>query len=136
MEKLQADEKDSDDPNFDPAVLAKQKKWDDIKAKPFKTQTVQFVVCLNTLGQDREFTQDEIKLAQRTVRDFASQWEQIEKRNLEADVQMRIASIQADQEYKQQREAADNTELEKKLEESIVPKEGEEAMDEETKTLT
>lgn len=48
------------------------RKWEEIKAKPFKTRKVQFVVCLNTLGQDREFTPDEIKFAQRTVRDFAA----------------------------------------------------------------
>lgn len=34
--------------------------WPDIKPKPFTTQKVQFVVCMNTLGQDREFTQEEI----------------------------------------------------------------------------
>jgi D-mannonate dehydratase len=66
------------------------------------------VVCLNTLGQDREFTAEEIKLAQRTVRDYATQWELIERKNLEADVKLRLASIHADQEYKQLREAADN----------------------------
>ena len=66
------------------------------------------MVCLNTLGQDREFTAEEIKLAQRTVRDYATQWELIERKNLEADVKLRLASIYADQEYKQLREAADN----------------------------
>jgi len=57
-------------------------------------------VCLNTLGQDREFTADEIKFAQRTVRDYAAQWESVERKNLEADVQLRLASIAADLEYK------------------------------------
>jgi hypothetical protein len=76
-------------------------------------------VCLNTLGQDREFTQDEIKFAQRTVRDFAAQWEKIERANLEQDVQMRLATIIADLEYKKEREVPDNQELEKKVEESV-----------------
>ena len=108
LERLIAEAKDNDDPSFDPHKMASQRRWDDIKTKPFKTQAVQFVVCLNTLGQDREFTADEIKLAQRTVRDYATQWEKIERKNLESDVQLRLASIQADQEYKQLREAADN----------------------------
>ena len=30
--------------------------WPEIKPKPFTTHKVQYVVCLNTLGQDREFT--------------------------------------------------------------------------------
>ena len=34
------------------------RKWDEIKPEPFKTKKIQFVVCLNTLGQDREFTAD------------------------------------------------------------------------------
>lgn len=49
---------------------------------------------------------------------------------------MRLASIQADQEYKQQKDALDNQDLEKKIEESIIPKEGEDPMDDDTKVLT
>lgn len=135
LEKLLADVKDSEDPNFDPHKAAAARKWEELKPKPFKAQTVQFVVCLNTLGQDREFTPDEIRFAQRTVREYAAQWEVVERRNLEADVQLRLASIQADQEYKQQREPADLQEIEKKAEECILPKEGEEPMDEEAKAL-
>ena len=30
--------------------------WPEIEAKPYTTTKVQYVVCLNTLGQDREFT--------------------------------------------------------------------------------
>jgi hypothetical protein len=50
LEKLLADAKDNEDPNFDPHKIAAQKKWDEVKAKPFKSQNIQFVVCLNTLG--------------------------------------------------------------------------------------
>lgn len=85
------------------------------------------------MGQDREFTQDEMKFAQRTVRDFAQKWEEIERKNLEQDVQLRLASIASDLEYKQQRELPDHQDLEKKIEESVLPKEGEEPLDEETK---
>lgn len=35
------------------------KVWEEIKPAPFKTRPVKFVVCINTLGQDREFTADE-----------------------------------------------------------------------------
>ena len=30
--------------------------WAEIKTKPYQTKKVQYVVCLNTMGQDREFT--------------------------------------------------------------------------------
>jgi hypothetical protein len=46
-------------------------------------------------------------------------------------VQLRLASIASDLEYKQQREPADLQEIEKKAEESIIPREGEDALDEE-----
>ena len=93
-------------------------------------------MCLNTLGQDREFTPEEIKLAQRTIRDFASHWENVERINLEQDVQQRLSFIASDLEYKQQREVPDNQDLEKKIEESVIPKEGEDPLDEETKIAT
>jgi len=34
------------------------------------------------MGQDREFTEDEKKLALRTVRDYRDKWEQVEHENL------------------------------------------------------
>lgn len=92
LEKLQSEGGD-DGEGMDTSVLASQRKWEEIKPRPFKTQTVQFVVCLNTLGQDRPFTPEEILFAQRTVRDFAAQWEKIERENLEQDVQLRLATI-------------------------------------------
>lgn len=84
-----------------------EKKWDEIKPQPFLTQKVSFVVCLNTLGQDREFTEDEKKLALRTVRDYKDAWETIEKQNLEQDILRRIKTIQRDKEYKENHEAID-----------------------------
>jgi hypothetical protein len=50
-------------------------------------------VCLNTLGQDREFTDEEKKFALRTVRDYIGAWERVEKQNLEQDILCRIEDI-------------------------------------------
>ena len=44
-----------------------KKQWEVIEPKPYKTRTVQFVCCLNSLGQDRKFTDDEKLFALRTV---------------------------------------------------------------------
>jgi hypothetical protein len=49
---------------------------------------------------------------------------------------MRLATIQSDLEYKQQREVPDNQDIEKKVEESVLPKEGEDPMDDELKAIT
>jgi hypothetical protein len=87
------------------------------------------------MGQDREYTEQQIKLALRTVRDYRDRWEQVEKENLEQDILLRIKSIQRDKEYKEHFEAYDNGEMEKLCEEVLLPKEGEEPMDEDTKIL-
>jgi hypothetical protein len=55
---------------------------------------------------------------------------------LEQDVFLRIASIEHDAEYKKLREPADNQALEKAIEEAVMPREGEEPLDEETKAAT
>jgi hypothetical protein len=62
--------------------VREERKWEEIKPQPFKTDKISFVVCLNTLGQDREFTEEERKTALRTVRDFKDTWERIERENL------------------------------------------------------
>jgi len=39
-------------------------------------------VCLNTMGQDREFTSDEIKFALETCQFYKTVWEEVERKNL------------------------------------------------------
>ncbi len=134
--KQAEEEREDPDQTFDSNNLSTNRRWEDIKPKPFKTRKIQFVVCLNTLGQDREFTQEEMLFAQRTVRDFSKAWENIEHKNLEQDVYLRMASIEHDAEYKKAKEPLDNTELEKKVEESIQQKEGEDPLEDELKAIT
>jgi len=43
------------------------------------------VVCLDTMGQDREFTTEEKKAALRVVRDYKDLWEKEEQANLLKD---------------------------------------------------
>ena len=85
------------------------------------------------MGQDREFTEDEKKFALRTVRDYRDRWEQVERDNLQSDIVRRVQRIKYDREYKEHREQVDAQALEKRIEEKLVPKEGEEPMDEDTK---
>ena len=134
--KQAEEDREDADQTFDSANLSTNRRWEDIKPKPFKTKKIQFVVCMNTLGQDREFSQDEVLFAQRTVRDFAKSWENIEHKNLEQDVFLRIASIEHDAEYKKTKEPHDNADLEKKVEESILPREGEDPLEDDVKAIT
>lgn len=45
------EQKEADGEEFVPEV----KEWPEVTAADYKTTKVQFVVCLNSLGQDREF---------------------------------------------------------------------------------
>ena len=104
--------------------VPEKKVFEEITAKPFKTQKVQLVVCLNTLGQDRNFSDDERKAALRTVQQYRDIWEQNEQENLKADIEHRLDQLDADKKYKEVHEALDNAELEIKSEQALQPKDG------------
>lgn len=66
--------------------MPEEKEWDEIEYAPFKTKKVQYVVCLNTMGKDRKYSEDQKLYALRTVQMFRDRWEKLEKENLESDV--------------------------------------------------
>ena len=88
------------------------------------TRPVKFVVCLNTLGQDREFSEAERMHALRTVQKFRDEWEETERKNLEHDIKRKIGAIESDKHYKEAQDPLDSAELEMKAEQANVPKEG------------
>jgi len=51
-------------------------------AKPFVTSKVQYVVCLNTMGKDVKYSENQRLFALRTVQKFRDRWEELEKENL------------------------------------------------------
>ena len=65
------------------------------------------MVCLNTMGQDRGFTDEEKKLALRTVRQYKERWEQVEKEKLREDILCTVERMHEDKEYKEHHEALD-----------------------------
>ena len=67
--------------------------WPSIDPKPFKTQKVTFVVCLNTLGQDRCFTPEQIRYSLDQIKYYTSEWERIENDNLRADIERKLAEL-------------------------------------------
>jgi hypothetical protein len=62
-EKERQEQLEADGETFEPVV----KEWEEIYYKPYLTKKVQFVACLNTMGQDRKFTEEERLFALRTV---------------------------------------------------------------------
>jgi hypothetical protein len=55
---------------------------------------------------------------------------------LEHDVFLRLASIEHDADYKKTKEPVDNADLEKRVEESILSKEGDDPVEEDVKVQT
>lgn len=74
---------------------------------------------MNTLGQDREFTEDEKLFALRTVQFYRDTWEKLEENNLRNDIKIKIQQTAEDKHYKEVQEAQDNQELEAKCEQAI-----------------
>ena len=110
--------------------VPEEKTWDEIGFQPFKTEKVQYVVCLDTMGQDRRYSEEEKLQALRTVQSFRDRWEVVEKTNLEGDVRKKLERAEYDKAYKETYEALDTTEVERIAEDEVAnrsqPIEGEE----------
>lgn len=104
---------------------------EEIVAKPFLTQKETFVVCLNTMGMDRTFTNDERLAALRLVQQYRDIWEMSEEEHLKADIEVTIKSMEEDRKYRDTYDALDNAEIEARVEEMCAPKNGDQPLTEE-----
>jgi hypothetical protein len=53
------------------SFIQDERVWPEIEEKPFLTKLKRFVVGLDTMGQDREFTKEQRRFALETVKNFA-----------------------------------------------------------------
>lgn len=90
---------------------------------------------MNTLGQDREFTEDEKLFALRTVQFYRDTWEKLEEKNLASDIRIKIQATAEDRHYKEVLESQDTQELEAKCEAAVQPDDGEDPLTEEQKNF-
>lgn len=97
-----------------------EKQWPEYKYAAFKTQPVEYVVCLNTMGQDRQFTQEEKDFALNCVKNYRNTWETLEVKNIEHDVQVQISHQAYDKLYKEHYAGRDEAEMEKVINEAIA----------------
>ena len=118
-EKQEQAEADGDD-NWKP----EEKEWKEITPAEFQTENVQFVVCLNSLGQDREFSEEQVSFALNCVRQYRDEWERIENENLKFDIEKKIEFQEFEKQYKEQYEALDIAQLDKLAEDATVPADG------------
>ena len=108
--KIDEEEQEKERKNFEDEELKKKEEEEeyeiqqfqgkDIKPKAFDATKESYVVCLDTLGQDRAFTEEEQKSALRIVRDYAQKWREIEESNLKGDIQKRLDDHQEEAEFK------------------------------------
>ena len=131
-DERERDRKEECDAN-DTEYVRDEGSWPEIKPKPFTTRKIQYVVCLNTLGQDREFSAEEVRHALDTIKNYSSEWERIEKENLRADIDRKMDNMEAEKLYRENNEALDIAEAEKRAEEMVTQQEGQEPMDEAAK---
>ena len=75
-----------------------EKVWDVLEYAPFKTHEEKYVVCLDTMGQDRQFTDEEKTFALTTIRKFKEAWEKEERDNLTADRDRKLGIMGEDKE--------------------------------------
>jgi len=111
---------------------AEEKVWDAIETKPFLTRKVQFVCCLNTMGQDRKFTEEQRLFALRTVQRYRDRWEQSERENLKNDIHLKIQRMETSKIYKEY-EPLDNAELDMRAEATLSLKDSNEPLTDENK---
>jgi hypothetical protein len=92
--KIQEDAERNGTP-FEP----ENKVWDALVEKAYITKKRSYVVCLDTLGQDREFTDDQRRFILETIEKFIKLWEEKERRFLTRDRDLRLQAIENEKEY-------------------------------------
>ena len=76
------------------------------------------------MGQDREYSAEEVEYALETVKFYRDEWERTEKENLSKDIDKKLESMESDRIYKEVNEALDTAEAEKRAEEATAHADG------------
>jgi hypothetical protein len=70
---------------------APEEPWEEMKAAPFQSVEKKFVICIDTLGQDRELTDDQKRFVLKSAQDFKDTWEKFENDKIVTDRDQRIS---------------------------------------------
>ena len=87
FEEAQQEEKDNKESAGEP-YKKPEKKWPEISPPSYRTEESLFVVCLDTMGQDREFTKEEIAFTVETILKYSKSWVDLELK-MKFDVEKR-----------------------------------------------
>lgn len=92
--------------------------WPKIEEPPYVTQEREYVLCLDTLGQDRYFSEAEKEFALDIAKHVIACWEASEREALTKDKNLRIAVKTRDDEYKEKELVEVNEAIDKAGEEA------------------
>ena len=112
---------------------AEPREWEPIEEKPFDTVEEQYVICFDTLGQDREIDEEQRRFALDTVRNFKRIWEETEYENLTRDRNRKLEIMELDKEFLDTEAQKILDEEERNVEEIISSRE--DPMDDEQRDL-
>ena len=132
VNKSKSVEKGEPEPALDESKPPEPPKLEPLKEPEYKVKPQSFVVCLDTMGQDREFTAEEKELVTRTVKAYKQQWETREKLRLTADRKLRVEERDKDAEL-QEKTLQNLQEEEDKAAEETAAKQPEEMPEEDKK---
>lgn len=65
--------------------VPEERTWEEIVLPPIETVNKKFVICLDTMGQDRIFSDKERQFILETIHKFRCNWENFEKEKLAMD---------------------------------------------------
>lgn len=98
-ERKAMEEDAENDKNRDKDDDEEVKVLEPIKEKDLLVTEEKYAVCIDTMGQDRTLTDEEIKFAIGLVKEYSKTWQQTEENELKKDIQNKIDSAKKDREY-------------------------------------
>lgn len=132
-EKEEWEEANKREEGQEPNPDEEEKVWEVIEEEPFETYEEKFVISVDTLGQDRQISQEEKIFLLRTVKRFKEIWETVEKQNLTNDRDQKLGQLDDDKEFLDNEATKAADEEEKYVEEQINARE--DIQDDDTKEL-
>ena len=119
-----------DEAGTDPFEEEPRPDWEEIEDLPFESFDEKWVVCLDTMGQDREFSPDEKRFCLTVVQAFIKNWERAEVASLKADRDARVEVMSRDPTIEQEATQTTLEQIDKTVDE-LVAADGREYEDDE-----
>eukprot|EP01022_Parablepharisma_sp_SALTPOND_P015998 TRINITY_DN2300_c0_g1_i1.p1 TRINITY_DN2300_c0_g1~~TRINITY_DN2300_c0_g1_i1.p1 ORF type:complete len:516 (+),score=106.09 TRINITY_DN2300_c0_g1_i1:2776-4323(+) len=95
-------------------------KLEEVKEPEYQTKPLSYVICLDTLGQDREFTSEQKAFVLETIKKYKQMWEENEKARLTSDRKLKEEEKEKDTEFNEKLAAGIQEEEDKVVDEKVA----------------